>query len=137
QRLDEVVHAAASLARLPRDDGHAGEHVLDAVIELGDEQVLALFGMLVIRNVERKPAHVRKLAGGVEFSLGRLLQPYFATVPADEAEGRVQYPPLRGAHTPLSQQLRLIFRMHAGEEFCAAEILLGIEAEDDRGIVAA
>ena len=63
QQFDEVVHCVASLARLLGDNGNAREHVFDAVIEFGNEQVLTLFRLLSIGNIKCQPAHAYKLPG--------------------------------------------------------------------------
>src|SRR5262245_45921143 len=44
---EELVHRSATFAGALRNGGHRGEHVLDAVIELGNEQLLVFFCSLL------------------------------------------------------------------------------------------
>src|SRR5262245_33219125 len=48
---EEFVYRSATFPRALQNCGHRGEHVLDAVIELGNEQFLVFFGPLLFSVV--------------------------------------------------------------------------------------
>src|SRR5262245_39614108 len=43
ENVEELIYRAAAFARALRDHGDTGEHVLDTMVELGDQQILLLF----------------------------------------------------------------------------------------------
>jgi hypothetical protein len=46
QRFGKLIHCAAAFTRFRGYYGYAREHVLDAVVEFGDEQILSLQRLL-------------------------------------------------------------------------------------------
>ncbi len=67
ERFDELVHGPAALARVHHNRRNARKHVFDAVVEFGDQQVMALFSLLVARDITGQALDAYKAAGGIEF----------------------------------------------------------------------
>jgi hypothetical protein len=78
--LDKLVHRAAALARIHGDHGNAREHVLDAVVKLGDQQALVFVSPLALRNVEGQALDAYTLPGCVELGRCCFLEPHFLAV---------------------------------------------------------
>src|SRR5262249_21706216 len=64
--FDELVHRAAALPAIHRDHANTREHVLDAMVQLGDQQVLMLLGPLALSNVEGQALEAHKASCRVE-----------------------------------------------------------------------
>ena len=69
------------------DRSNAREHVFDAVVELGDQQVLALFGLLAPRDIAGQTLEAYKAATFVEFRPGRFLEPRLPPIRTNETKG--------------------------------------------------
>src|SRR5580658_1575427 len=107
------------------------------MVELGDQQVLARRGNLSVGDVEGKTAQMGEAPGGVELAFGGLLEPYFAAVGPDEAEGGVEHRIIGPNVAQQIKQARALVRVNAGQELRPAEIFFGAEAEDLCGVFAA
>ena len=75
--LDKLVHRAAALARIHGDHGNAREHVLDAVVKLGDQPALVLFGPLALRDVTGQALDAYALPGCIKLGRCCFLEPHF------------------------------------------------------------
>src|SRR5262245_37702614 len=87
EHLQELFHGAAALARALSNGGNGSEHVLDAVVELADQQALSLLGSLALRDVAGQSLETQIAAVCVELRLARLLEPYLPPVHPNEAKG--------------------------------------------------
>src|SRR6266849_6552536 len=119
------------------DHCNACEYVFDAVVELGDQQVLALLGLLAPRDIAGQALEAYDASSRVEFCPRRLLEPHFLPVRANETKGdRVG----RAVDADLVDE-RLetcaVVQMNAREELGGGESMLWIKAEDLRSIRAA
>ncbi len=119
------------------DHRNACKHVFDAVVEFGDEHVLALLGLPATRDVAGQAFEADNASGRVEFGFRRFLEPHFPSVRADETKGdRIA----RAVDADLMDE-RLetcaVVRMNPCEELGGRERLLWTEAQDLRGVLAA
>src|SRR5215470_19082656 len=69
------------------DHRNACKHVFDAVVELGDQYVLALLSLLATRDVAGQAFDADNASGRVKFCFRRFLEPHFPPVRTDEAKG--------------------------------------------------
>src|SRR5580765_7979752 len=116
ERSDELVHRAAALARIHRHHGNAREHVLDAMVELGEEHVAMLLGPLALGDVDGEASQTDKAPSRVKLGSGGLLEPHFPAVRAHVAEGDRIRGILRAYTTYRSLESRTIVRMNLFEE---------------------
>src|SRR5262245_53898140 len=59
---EEFVHGRAAVPRALRNRDHGGKYILDPVIELGNEQVLVLFGSFPLSGIADDTEQPRRLA---------------------------------------------------------------------------
>src|SRR3954447_2951415 len=85
--LNELVNRTAALACILGDRGNTREHVLDAVVKLGDQQALVFVSPLALCNVNRQALDAYTLPGRVEFSRCCFLEPYLPSVGSDHTKG--------------------------------------------------
>ena len=107
------------------------------MIELGDQQVLALLGALALRDVASQALETHEPSSGVELGARGFLEPHFAAVRPNEAEreriGRV----LRGDAAHESLEFRAVIRVDLREKPGREKWLFRIEPEDVSSIRAA
>src|SRR5258707_13760398 len=87
ERIDELVSGPAAPARVPDDCRNARQHVFDAVVEFGAQQILALFGLLAPRDIAGEALDAYKAADRIEFRPRGFLEPYLPAVGANETKG--------------------------------------------------
>src|SRR5262245_9314369 len=85
---DKVSHRAAGFLRTSDDSRNNREHVLDAMVELGNEQALVLLRLLVLSDVSRQALDAQQAPGCIKFTPCRLLQPHLSPVRTVEAESQ-------------------------------------------------
>ena len=67
ERIDELVSGPAASAGMPDDRRNARQHVFDAVIEFGAQQVLSLLVPLAPRDIAGQAFDAYNAAARVEF----------------------------------------------------------------------
>src|SRR5258708_39451802 len=72
---------------MPGDSPNARQHVFDAVVEFGAQQVLALFSLLAPGDIAGQALDAHKAAGRVEFRSRGFLEPHLPAVWANETKG--------------------------------------------------
>ena len=63
---NEFINRVAALARALSNHGNTCEHIFDAVIELGHQDVLMLLRPLTLRNVKSEASDPYKTPYGIE-----------------------------------------------------------------------
>src|SRR5258708_27527667 len=122
---------------MPGDSPNARQHVFDAVVEFGAQQVLALFSLLAPGDIAGQALDAHKAAGRVEFRSRGFLEPHLPAVWANETKGE------RGGRTvdawPVIVRLeaREVVRMNPREELGGGESLLWAQPQDLASLVAA
>src|SRR5262245_3389927 len=86
ESLDKLVHRAAALPRIHGHHTYPREHILDAVVKLGDQQSLMLISSLALRNVKGQALDAYALPGCVELGRCCFLEPHFLAVRAHHAK---------------------------------------------------
>src|SRR5260370_21664903 len=114
--MADLVGGPAASARLPDDRGKACQHIFDAVIEFGGQQVLPLLVALAPRDIARQAFDAYNAATRVEFRPRGFLEPHLPAVGANETEsdragtlgtGPAPVPPDGGAVRPAALRAAL------------------------------
>ena len=135
--LDKLVHGAAALLRIHGDHANAREHVLDAVVKLGDQQVLVLFSSLALRDVEGQALDAYAFPDGVELGRCCFLKPHFPAVGAHHTEGdRIRR--VVGSDTPhMRFEVRAVIRVNQRKKASCRKGSLRVVPKNVRSVLAA
>src|SRR5215467_896810 len=118
------------------DDCDARQHVLDPVVEFGDQQILALFGPLAPRDIESQTLEADNSSGHVEFCFRRFLKPHLLPIRADETKGHRIAGPDGADLTDMRFETCAVVRMNPCEELVSGKSLVWIKAQDLRSVLA-
>ncbi len=116
ERFDELVHGLGASACIGDDCRNAREHVFDAVIKFGGEQISALLTMLASRDITGQALEAETISLRVKFRPRRLLKPYFSAVRPDEAETRRVRRSVGADTTHMRLEVRPIVRVDPGHK---------------------
>src|SRR5713101_5095132 len=121
---------------MPDDCYNARQHVFDAMVEFGAQQVLALFRLLAPRDIAGQALDAYKAAGRVEFRPRGFFEPHLPAVGANETKGD------RGGTVDVGPPIvileaRKVVRMNPREELGSGESVLWAKAQDLCSVIAA